>query len=1385
MLRRLPVTLFLIFVLSLQLAPSYFSHAQLSSITTSPTPFSNSINPNNQNIVYGTGFNCRPEDSVILEDCSYLDVFDFSDKAHPVLLYATTTNAATSIVVAHGDYAYTAQYSGKLTTYDMSVPSAPVITDAQQMPESIQIGSKLRIIDGYLVAPFAQNGFSAPGGILFFDLSDPAAPTIAKRIDFSQNESGGGDVVKSGNYLYSSDYFGYTLRVYDITDILNPILVQTISNVTDSADYKVINGTGLFEPWGVTAKDNALYLFDDNIIRIYDISSSTNMVYSKTVVAQKDVEGFAIRDSILYYSASFDDKLSYYDVSDALNPTLISAPSTSSVNNNYWISIDDNGYYYVSSTENNIISVYEPLKIVKSTFVVDVVQDSQKTYSLRLATAPSSDVLITLATSTSESEPCITVSPSSMTFTPSNWNSQQTITVRSVSGGAGCPLNSEIAISTTASSSDSYYNNALVSNVKATVVAGFTSVLSGFWDSASTWGLISTGLGVGIDYPGSSSSVTIIHTVALATSSAANLLSIKSGGELNFLSGTLGVTLSFINSGTVNSVSNPAIFTGKRSYNEGVVNGSISGNLITFTDEAYNANGGTVNGNVIFKDAGYNLGTVNGNSTFIGNVTDATGVTNGNVIRLYTSDTTTTRNFTTDNGRNDWIIIADGAIVDITGSTYATSTDVFKAINGGSFIYGGNAEGKVVPNVIITTPVASSTSVKWLPVINWDDSSSCAYSYDNFVTTLNSTCSNNGSDIAKPSTQGTTTLYVRGTNVHGSLTEKRVTFYYDNTSAIPTACGSDLLDEPSRAFYYLEGNVTANCIVTTDTELRGASSSNAVGFTLTGNVIATSTLDGHNVTLKNITITGNINSSGENGGNFGSSGGTITIATSTTGAVISNGGNGNTTGGNGGIISITNSTGVASSTTITANGGNSTVCGHGGDGGSVTLLNSSYASVTTNAGNDQTLIGVGLCAAPPSGHPGGTGRVVNNGTYTPPSNTGPSNPAAAVGANVGGDDSTGVTSPSNSAGTHSNPLVTVGSTSTTIVRASTTVPAESKANNGFLNSIGLSKETINNVIKNTDTVTNTPITKVVQTAGFIAALVSTANTVFATPLLASELLLIPVRLWGLVMMGLGLRRKIVPWGTVYDSVTKRPIDPAYVTVANEDGKIVAEAITDVDGRYGFLLPDGKYRLSAQKTNYEFPSKKLNNQAADEVYEQLYHGEYIVIHSGEVIGKNIPLDPIGFDWNEYAKNENNATLFHKKHEKRWSIIGSILFKAGMVLTIVSSIVHPSSYNIIILIVYLLISVFPLLGIKGRQFGFIVNKLTGRPLAYAIFRVLSLDHQTVFRSGVCDEKGRYYCIVPKGQYYLDIEKKNADGTYTKVYESGIVSGEKGIINTNFSV
>ncbi len=546
--------------------------------------------------------------------------------------------------------------------------------------------------------------------------------------------------------------------------------------------------------------------------------------------------------------------------------------------------------------------------------------------------------------------------------------------------------------------------------------------------------------------------------------------------------------------------------------------------------------------------------------------------------------------------------------------------------------------------------------------------------------------------------------------------------------------------------------------------------------TSTGDGITTSG-DGHSISLRNITVEGTVNANGydlfTHGGGF--NGGDITLSNAVTGSIYTNGASAISIGGSGGNVTIHNSTQIAASTTISAVGG-TPQCGAGGPGGNVSLVNSIYDIILNGPGADVTCASGGGTTVSYSGSSGSVsvvGKYIaqgNNDNGHGPKKKPIAEPLAAVEQNVQPAQST------------ISSIITPQSTN----EPERTAPAQTSAIDKVRSFIS---GTAQKITETAVAVTNSPAAKTVQTVGFFGGLAASVafytDSAFATPVAASEVLLIPVRLWGLLLAGLGIRKRSRPWGTVYDSVTKQPIDPAFVTARDASGKVVAESFTDIDGRYGFLLPDGVYYISAQKTNYEFPSKKMVGKQNDELYNDLYFGEPVTVSGGQVLDKNIPMDQQNFDWNEYAKKKRNALLFHSKYEKPWAVVSNYVYGIGLAISVIATVIHPTTYNIVILVSYAVVLISFNFTSRKKKLGSIIDKETHDPLSYAIFRVTGSDHQTVLRSGACDVLGRFYCIVPKGECYLDIEKKNADGTYVKVYESALLNNKTGFINSDFVV
>jgi DNA-binding beta-propeller fold protein YncE len=273
-----------------------------------------------------------------------------------------------------------------------------------------------------------------------------------------------------------------------------------------------------------------------------------------------------------------------------------------------------------------------------------------------------------------------------------------------------------------------------------------------------------------------------------------------------------------------------------------------------------------------------------------------------------------------------------------------------------------------------------------------------------------------------------------------------------------------------------------------------------------------------------------------------------------------------------------------------------------------------------------------------------------------------------------------------------------------------------------------------------------------------------------------------LRLWNIIPTLLGFRRRRRPWGTVYDSVTKQPLDPVYVALQDKSGNEVSTSITDIDGRYGFVTDVGSYVLDAKKGDYTFPSAKLKGQDHDELYEHLYFGEDINIDRADsIINKNIPMDAVNFNWNEFEKAKNKKLM---KFFSRWELflarIARVVFFAGFVASVMLAFLEPHFWNYAILALYILIIVLMLSGVKPRQPGFVVERSTGYPLSFAILTVYSAMLKREVAHTIVGKTGKYHVLVPKGRYYIKLQKKTGEQTYEDIYTSESFKVRKGYID-----
>ena len=217
------------------------------------------------------------------------------------------------------------------------------------------------------------------------------------------------------------------------------------------------------------------------------------------------------------------------------------------------------------------------------------------------------------------------------------------------------------------------------------------------------------------------------------------------------------------------------------------------------------------------------------------------------------------------------------------------------------------------------------------------------------------------------------------------------------------------------------------------------------------------------------------------------------------------------------------------------------------------------------------------------------------------------------------------------------------------------------------------------------------------------------------------------------------------------------------------------------------MEPGTYLIFAEKTDYKYPSEKLKGNTSDELYQDLHFSEPItIIKSGEVIAKNIPMDSTKFSWNEFVKNEKKLTKFYHKRDLILSRFSSALFALGAMSSLYLTITDSTIFNISLLSVYVLIYILKKTKIiRPSPKGIVVTKVDNIPLSFAIIKVFSAATDILIIKKTTNKIGKYFLLVPNGKYYLTIEKKNPDESYTEIFRADSFKVKNGAIDRKWVV
>lgn len=250
-------------------------------------------------------------------------------------------------------------------------------------------------------------------------------------------------------------------------------------------------------------------------------------------------------------------------------------------------------------------------------------------------------------------------------------------------------------------------------------------------------------------------------------------------------------------------------------------------------------------------------------------------------------------------------------------------------------------------------------------------------------------------------------------------------------------------------------------------------------------------------------------------------------------------------------------------------------------------------------------------------------------------------------------------------------------------------------------------------------------------------------------------------LWLHLLLLFGRRKKQQPWGTVRDSVSRKPLAYSaiglYLSKSAGTEQLVEQTVADTQGRFGFLAAQGNYKVIAQKPGYVFPTQ---------VYKDAYKGALFSVQENQTITMDLYGDPaeLAIPW---ASRFRRFTI-----ALGWIRLPVLII--ATILSIISLIESLIPLHVIFVLLYAIMWGEELANLRRSRNTITIADTSGKPLPFTIFHLLRQVDKAPVASKVTNRDGEAYVLVPSGDYLIQVPSpQNPQGTIQEIrLPSGVV-------------
>lgn len=259
------------------------------------------------------------------------------------------------------------------------------------------------------------------------------------------------------------------------------------------------------------------------------------------------------------------------------------------------------------------------------------------------------------------------------------------------------------------------------------------------------------------------------------------------------------------------------------------------------------------------------------------------------------------------------------------------------------------------------------------------------------------------------------------------------------------------------------------------------------------------------------------------------------------------------------------------------------------------------------------------------------------------------------------------------------------------------------------------------------------ISQEMTTAGFLAGVISTgiiANILSILLLLRSPQVLFSI---------LGLLKKDRPWGVVYDEKTHKAVPFAVLRLFLKGSKaMIAQTVTDSEGKYGFIIDPGEYRLEVEHPEYQKTKLEISvDKASSSIIQDI----------------SLSSEKTYSFANSYRKLLQGVNKIFTAITPGITIIGLLLSSIAIVL-------KPSTVNIVFFFIYLLLALLYVYKRLRRPkfWGIVYDADSNLLVPNVLVKIFDRKDWQMVNTHITDNKGRFPLQENPGEYAILLSSRD---------------------------